>query len=135
MRDHLDAIAARLAPLGYVTHLYAAPEITGQYLILGGRGWDDGVEEGLAPTDDLDTVVPITAVTGTPAGAEKMLRLVRAELSPGRQPTRLAVPGRSAHVMFVRSELIGVDQSVKITGTDRHPGYGVESYRVVSDPL
>lgn len=129
----MDAAEAALAPLGYVTHLFTAPEVSGQYLVIGARGWDGGVEGALAPTGDLDTELRITAVAGTPQGAEIMLRRVREILSPGRDWTALTVPGRSAHVKFARSEYIGVDTSVKITGTDRHPGVGVESYRIVSD--
>ncbi len=73
-------------------------------------------------------------MAGTPAGVEVMLRRVRGLLSPGRSWVRLTVPDRSAETKFARSEFIGVDDSTTITGTDRHPGVGVDSYRLISEP-
>lgn len=136
MRAHLDAIKAALAPLGYTTHLWAAPAVTGQYLILSSRSWESGVEPALCGTDrSLDTEVRVTAVTGTPEGVETMLRLVRDLLGPDDDWTPLAVAGRHAQTHFARGEFIGYDTSVKITNTDRHPGVGVDSYRLLSEPV
>lgn len=133
MRAHLDAIKDALAPLGYKVHLWAAPSIDPQYLVLSSRSWQAGDEPGLCGVDRaLDTEVRVTAVAGTPAGVEVMLRRVRGLL--GEDWSALAVAGRVAQVRFERSEFIGVDDSVKITGTDRHPGVGVDSYRLVSEP-
>lgn len=135
MRSHLDAVKDKIAPLGYTTHLWTAPEVSGQYLILSSPAWDDALEESVCGLDEsLDTEFRIKAVAGTPAGVEVMLRRVRGLLSPGRSWERLAVPARSAQTKFARSEFIGVDTSTKVTGTDRHPGVGVDSYRLVSEP-
>lgn len=136
MRAHLDAISTKLAPLGYVTHLFAAPEVTSQYLVLSSAAWGDALEDGLCATSgDLDTEVRVHAVAGTPAGVEVMLRRVRGVLSPARDWTAVTVAGRSAQVRFERSEFITVDIDVTITNTDRHPGVGVDSYRLVSEPV
>ena len=135
MRSHLDAIEAALSPLGYPIHLWAAPEVTGQYLILSSRSWESGREPALCGTDrSLDTEVRVTAVAGTPAGVEVMLRRVRGVLGPDDSWVPLTVAGRSAQTRFERGEFIGVDRSVKTTTTDRHPGVGVDSYRLVSEP-
>ena len=135
MRSHLDAVKDKIAPLGYTTHLWTAPEVSGQYLILSSPAWDDALEESVCGLDEsLDTEVRIKALAGTPAGVEVMLRRVRGLLSPARDWQPLAVPGRSAQTRFARSEFIGVDTSTKVTGTDRHPGVGVDSYRLVSEP-
>lgn len=136
MRAHLEAVETALVSLGVTTHLYAAHEISGQYFVIGGRGADDGLEDGLCgPDGSIDTEVRLTAVTGTPAGADIMLGNARDILSPGKQWTRLTVAGRSVHIKFERSEFIGIDQSVKFTNSDRHPAWGVDSYRLVSDPV
>ena len=135
MRAHLDAIRDALAPLGYTTHLWAAPAVTPQYLILSSRSWEPSREVSVCGSDrSLDTEVRVTAVAGTPDGVEVMLRRVRALLGPDERWVRLPVAGRVAQTHFARSEFIGVDDSVKITGTDRRPGVGVDSYRLVSEP-
>lgn len=132
MRAHLDAIKAALAPLGYTTHLFAADVVSGQYLILEAPSWDDPIEQRLADMDpSLDTEIRVKAVAGTPAGVEVMLRRVRGVLDGWPS---LGVAGRAARTRFARSEFIGVDRDVTITGTDRHPGVGVDSYRLVSEP-
>lgn len=135
MRAHLDALKARLSPLGYITHLYAAPTISSQYLILGGR-WRPGAEPSLCGTGrSIDTEVPITAVAGTPEGVAIMLDRVRGLLGPDDEWMPLVVAGRVAQTKFERSEgQIGYDTSVKITNTDRYPGVGVDSYRLLSEP-
>lgn len=135
MKTHLDAVKVALSPLGYTTHLWAAPVVSGQYLILSSRSWESGREASICGTDrSLDTEVRVTAVAGTPEGVEVMLRRVRGLLGPDDDWAHLDVPGRSAQTHFARGEFIGVDDSVKISGTDRHPGVGVDSYRLVSEP-
>lgn len=135
MRAHLDALKAALSPLGYATHLWAAPDVTPQYLILSSRSWESSREASVCGTDrSLDTEVRVTAVAGTPEGVEVMLRRVRGLLGPDEEWVRVPLAGRHAQTHFARGEFIGVDDSVKITGTDRHPGVGVDSYRLVSEP-
>lgn len=132
----MEAVEAALSSLSVTTHLYAAHEISGQFFVIGGRGDDDGLEEGLCgPDGSIDTEIRLTAVTGTPTGVDIMLGNARDLLSPGKQWTPLIVAGRSAQIKFERSEFIGIDQSVKFTNSDRHPAWGVDSYRVVSDPV
>ena len=135
MRAHLDALKAALSPLGYATHLWAAPDVTPQYLILSSRSWESSREASVCGTDlSLDTEVRVTAVAGTPEGVEVMLRRVRGLLGPDEEWVRVPLADRHAQTHFARGEFIGVDDSVKITGTDRHPGVGVDSYRLVSEP-
>lgn len=135
MRAHLDALRGRLAPLEYVTHLWTAPMVSGQYLILSSRSWAAGSEPGVCGKDrSLDTEIRVTAVAGTPEGVEVMLRRVRGLLGPDDSWASLAVAGRVAQTRFVRGEYIGVDDSTTITNTDRHPGVGVDSYRLISEP-
>ena len=135
MIAHLAAVKTHLGPLGYTAHLVWAPEVTGQYLVLGGRAWERPRESPLSGlTDDLDTDLRITAVTGTPEGASIMLARVRALLSPQLDETRVPMAGRDVRVRFERSEFLTVDQDQVITGTSRHPAVGVDTYRLTSQP-
>ena len=135
MKAHLDAIKAELAPLEYTTHFFAAPVVSSQYLIVSSPSWGGPLEAPVAATSgSVDVDVRVKAVTGTPEGVAIMLGRVRALLGPDNEWVRLTVAGRSAHVRFVRSEFIDVDRDVTITNTDRHPGVGVDTYRLVSEP-
>lgn len=134
MKAHLDAIRAELESL-YTTHLFVAPSVSSQYLILSSPSWGGPLEAPVASSSgSLDVDVRVKAVAGTPEGVAIMLGRVRALLGTDSEWVRLAVAGRSAHVRFVRSEFIDVDRDVTITNTDRHPGVGVDTYRLVSEP-
>lgn len=135
MRAHLDALADVLEPLGWKTYLFTSPDAVGQYLILSSRSWSGGLEDGLVGDTSLDTEIRVKAVAGTPMGVEVMLRRVRELLCPDGQWLTLDVPGRAASVKFARSEFITTDIDVTITGSNRHPGVGVDSYRLVSEPV
>lgn len=131
----LKAIEAVLHPVGYPTHRIYASAVTGQYLVLGGKGWDSTDEPPLAgPATDVDTDVRVTAVTGTVDGVATMLDRVREVLSPGSQWSRVPIVGWRLEVRYRRSEFIDVDTSTTITGTNRHPAYGVDTYQLVAQP-
>lgn len=135
MKAHLDAVSAALAPLAYTTHLFAAPVVSSQYLILSSPSWGGPIEAPVASTSgSFDVDVRVKAVAGTPEGVAIMLGRVRSLLGPDNGWVRMAVSGRVAHVRFVRSEFIDVDRDVTITNTDRHPGVGVDTYRLISEP-
>ena len=136
MIEHLKALQASLAPLEYPTHLLWAAEVSGQYLVLGSPAWSRPSDLPLCgASDDLDTDVRITAVTGTPEGVLTMLRRVRELWSPHLRPSRVPMAGRDARIRFERSEFVTVDQDLTIPNTNRHPGVGVDTYRLVSQPL
>lgn len=133
MRTHLEAIKARLTDTAPTFLVWAVGE--SRYFVLTSPAWDPSREVPVCgATQSLDTEVRVKAVTGTPEGVLTMLDLVRDELSPGLRSTPLVVAGRSATVKFVRSEFVDVDDSTVITGTDRHPAVGVDTYRIVSEP-
>lgn len=142
MMDHLKAVAAKLAELGYPVHIgwaYGSTDTTVPavpYIVLAGPGWGiDPAEMPVAGADDaLDAPMRLTAVGGNPEAAGIVLGRARALLSPRMAATPLTVDGRSsASIQYTRSEFIGVDRDVTITNTNRHPGVGVESYRIRSD--
>jgi len=135
MNQHLAALKARLAGLNYVTHLYAAPSVTDQYLILSGPGWGNDPEGPVAgATGTFEVEIRVKAVTANSDGVAIMLQRIRDELSPDSVPTRLVVAGRSAWIGWARSEFIDVDRDALIEGTNLHPAYGVDSYTLTSEP-
>lgn len=136
MITHLTAVKDHLASLSYLTHLVWAPTVTSQYLVLNGAGWNQPEDLPLCGLSEvLDTDLRVTAVAGTPEGADIMLRRVRAILSPLMAITRVPLAGRDLRVRFERSEFLTVDQDQVITGTNRHPALGVDTYHLTSQPL
>ena len=146
MRVHLRALAAALEPLGYPVHLlHANPASTTDgtdvvppvpYLVLRGA-WRSPEEMPVCErTDSLDTPVYITGTASTAEGALVVLDRVRRHLSPHLAPTVLAVTGRTAQVRWVRNEVEPqVDRDLRLPNSNRHPGFGVDSYRLTSEPL
>lgn len=135
MIEHLQAISARLASLGYATYLVYAPEVQPQYLVLSGPSWATPDELPLSTTsDDLTTDIRVKAVTGTPEGVGVMLTRIRELLSPRLAETSVPMAGRDFRLRFERSEFLEVDTDLTITGTNRHPAVGVDTYRLVSQP-
>ena len=106
------------------------------YFVLTGPSWGKPDEAPLADADAaLDDEFRVTGVTGTPEGAAILLKRAMDELSPAGAWKALEVPGRVAWVKFVRSEFVGVDRDLTIASTNRHPGVGVDTYRLVSEPI
>ena len=139
MRAHLQALRTLLAPLGYPVHLFHAegrsdvevPPVP--YLVLRGPSWADPDDEPVCgPGADLDARVMVTATASTVEGALVVLARVRNHLMPHAV---LPVAGRHAALTRHRSEVEPqVDQDLRLPGSDRHPGFGVDSYRLHSVP-
>lgn len=134
MRTHLNAVKARLDATAPTFIVWAQGEA--RYFVLTAPAHELSDEAAVSSTTDaFDFEVRVKAVTGTPEGVLAMLDLARAELSPGGRSSALTVAGRAATIRFVRSEFVDVDDSTTITGTNRHPAVGVDTYRVVSQPV
>lgn len=130
----LDAVRTALGVLGYPVHLVDAGAAQPQYLVLGGKAWDIPAEPGLSPTRSLETEMRVTAAAGTPEGVIIMLGSVRQLLSPDLQPLHVSMDDWSLHLLYARSEFVGIDTSTTITATNRSPAYGVDSYQLAADP-
>lgn len=105
------------------------------YFVLAGPSWGAPEEAPVCAVDEaLDAEFRLTAVAANPEAAGILLGRARAVLSPGTGWTRIPYEGRVVMVKFVRSEVLGVDRDVTIPRTNRHPGYGVDTYRLVSEP-
>lgn len=136
MKAHLDALAARVVALQYPAHIvWATGALTYPYAVLSSPAWDSPAELPLCGFDTrVSFDVRVKVVAGTPQGVYVALERIRDDLSPGGRSSALAVLGRFAHVKFVRSEFVDVDESTTLTGTDHHPAFGVDTYRVDSQP-
>lgn len=144
MRDHLNALAAHLEQLGYPVHLYRANPLKGAdedtvppvpYLVLRGA-WGSGDEVPASDsTTTLDTEVRVTATATTAEGAGVVLERVRGLLSPRSDWTSVPMDGRVVQVKRARAEIDpDVDMDLRLPGSNRHPGFGVDSYRLHSTP-
>jgi hypothetical protein len=131
----LNAIRDHLASLQYQTHLIRAVDPVPPYLVLGGPAWGTPDEPPLSgPVTSLDADFRVTGTTGTPEGVLIVLGRVRDLLSPGLDWTPVPTADGALHVRFTRSEFVDVDTSTTVTGTNRHPAFGVDTYRLAFEP-
>lgn len=128
------ALKAELGGL-YTAHLGAADVISDQYVVLSGPPWAVGEEPLSQPSGGFNGQVQITAVTGTTAGVLIMLRRLRDLWSPNLQPFTRSLGDWHVTTSYVRSEALDVDRSLMITGTNRHPAYGVDTFVVAAEPI
>lgn len=141
MRAHLRALAAHLEPLGYPVHLYRAEGARAEetppvpFLVLGGS-WSRGEDAPLCDsTETLDTTIRITGTASTTEGAGVVMDRVRLLLSPGGGWSSVPMEGRAVQVKRLRAEVDPMaDPDLRLPNSDRHPGFGVDSYRLRSVP-
>lgn len=140
LRDGVKPVLVGLTP-PVSTHVgYAYGETTSEippvpYFVLAGPSWGLPEEAPVCGVDEaLDAEFRLTAVAANPEAAGILLGRARAVLSPNGEWARIPYEGRRVEVKFVRSEVIGVDRDVTIPKSNRHPGYGVDTYRLVSEP-
>lgn len=140
LRDGVKPVLNTIVP-AMTTHIgYAYGDTTSEippvpYFVLAGPSWGVPEEAPVCGVDEaLDAEFRLTAVAGNPEAAGILLGKARALLSPAGAWTPIPYDGRSVSVKFVRSEVLGVDRDVTIAATNRHPGYGVDTYRLVSEP-
>lgn len=131
MLAHIAAVKALLAPLGYAVYYVDVPEApTLPYVLLWGTGGTPGPERPLSGPTDLTDRLGVTCVAGTPEGVLIVAARVRGVLD-GAEPT---VTGRRAWLHLWDSRAVQVDRDVTFPGTNRHPAYGVDLYRLTSAP-
>lgn len=139
MIAHLQAIQAALAPTGLAGFRFTADGVPAlPYYVLACPAWGPQFQEPLAQVSAAVTFdMRVTGVAGTADGAVVVLSRVRSVLSPAGEGDWTDVPmtGRVVKVAYVRSEFVGVDPDVTVTGTNRHPGVAVDTYRIVSQPI
>lgn len=86
------------------------------------------------PGGEFTDALGVTAVAGTPDGVWIVQEAVRGVLSPGGRTTRHDVDGDVMWLALFDSRAVQIDRDVTITGTNRHPAFGVDLYRLTSTP-
>jgi len=136
MLAHIQAIQSGLSSAGYPVYFVSVPSApTFPYVLLWSGTGSPGSEEPLCgPVGDIEAVVGVTVVAGTPAGVLTVQAKVRGILSPGDARTALTVAGRSASLKRTGGQTVQVDRDVKIPGTDTSPAFSVDLYDLHSTP-
>lgn len=130
MREHIAAIEALLAPLGYETYYVDVPETpTLPYVLLWGSSGTPTAERPIGfpdlDDDDLTDLLGVTCVAGTAYGVLTVRSLVRGVLNDSRPD----VVGRFVELHLFDSRDTQVDRDVT-----PHVPFGVDMYRLVSNP-
>lgn len=134
MRAHVAAIKAQLESAGRQVYVVDVPEgvvpTFPYYLIWATTG--DERSDSLCNTDRyIDTEVGVTNVGLTPDSVWAVSATSRGLL----QDWSPVVEGRAVHPLD-RTEARAVlpDRDVTLPNTNRHPYYGVDLYRLISEP-
>lgn len=135
MISELRALQTRITALGVSAHIGQVPANTPMpYASLSAPGHDVQTDEAHAPSGDRAADLRVLVTHTNESNVYLALDKIRADLSPGDLPSRLEVTGRHAVVDFVRSEFVSTDRDVTYGTTNRHPGFGVDTYHVTSQP-
>lgn len=135
MIEELRALRDRINALGISAHIGQVPSgVTMPYASISAPGFDHDDPSLVGPCGERAADVRVLVSHTTESNVYVALDKVRADLWPNEAPSRLDVLGRYATVDFVRSEFVMTDRDVTYGATNRHPGYGVDTYRVDSQP-
>lgn len=133
MIEHVEAIKDLIPYTTYFVDVPTNP--TYPYVLVWTSAGSPGTEPAVCgPGEDIDAVVGLTHVAGTPEGALIVAHATRAVMKPTVGPLRLDVPGHAAWLTFFDSQNVQVDRDVTIPSTNRHPAFVVDLYRLTSTP-
>lgn len=138
MIAELRALKAAVKAAGVGAHIGQVPsDARLPYVSLSAPPYDSPETEpvGGRDADDLSAVVRVLLTHTTEHNVYVALSALRNTLTPGLEPTPLPVDGRHAVIEFVRSEFVQTDRDITYGNTNRHPGYGVDSYRITSQKV
>ena len=137
MIAHLQALRDRIRTLrGVSAFVGQVPDGTRFPYVSLAAGYDPGDELPVCgPGGALSADVRVMVTDDIESNTYRTLAAIRDLLTPGLSPTRLDVPGRFVEVTWVRSEFVTTDRSVTYGASNRHPGYGVDTYHIDSQPL
>lgn len=134
MRAHLQAVRAMIeAAWSHPVYIGEVPaEATYPYVLLWSSPGRLTAAEVDGVMDDLSEPIGVTMVGATYEAALQVVPRVRAALM-GKAPT---VSGRYCHPLRLEpdGQPVQVDKATKIPKTDRYPSYGVDRYRLRSEP-
>jgi len=141
VRAELAAVEALLAPWGKQVFYIEAKETTDAsgvvtpisypYVLLWGSPGLLRADEMDGAQDDLNDMLGVTVAALTPDACLKAVDKVRSYLL-GKQP--LANGRHVQPLRLVDSQRVTADQSVTIPATNSHPYFGVDIYRIISEP-
>lgn len=136
MRAHVDALKAMLAPLGYPVHFVEVPApATYPYVLLWAGVGAPGLEQAVDDVrQDIDTTLGVTGVGSSPESALALLEKVRTVFAPGGHHATVVVTGYQTTLRLYDSRTVTLDVDVTLSGTSRHPAYGVDLYRLIATP-
>lgn len=140
----LEAIKATLAPLDYSIHLLSAEGVAATetppvpYLVLAPANSTGLLPDELAicgPHDAMEFDLRVTAVSYPADAPTKVQQRVREALAPGLGISRIPAFGRLITVAYLRTEVVSqLDRDMFVAGANRHPSWGVDTYRVSVQP-
>lgn len=115
----------------YPVHLVAAPDTARPpyMLVWSSAGRPSPEADAAGMSAGIDDTVGVTCVAGTPDGALIVADDARLALAGG-----VTVPGRLVWLSLSDSRPVQVDRDVTFAGTDTHPAYVVDLYRLQSTP-
>jgi hypothetical protein len=127
MKADVDGILALAATSGYATYFVDVPtEPTYPYILIWSSGGGLSPERPIADTHaDVDDLIGVTTVAGTPAGVLIAQAVVRGVLDL-KSPV---VSGRTTILELVTSQPVQLDRDVRNPTTNKNPAYGVDLYR------
>jgi hypothetical protein len=128
---HLEAVQALLDPLGYPVYFVDVPQVpTYPYVLLWSSAGHMVAEAICDEQADLDDLLGVTFVAGTPAAALVVAAAVRRVLMDSEPD----VAGWSSLLRLFDSRPVQVDRDVTNPALNRHPAYGVDIYQYRSTP-
>lgn len=141
MRAHLAALADHLrAATPLAVHLYRAEGPSEgvvprtPFLVLRG-GYEADEDAVCGESDGLDATARVTCTADSADSAALVADRVREVLSPRRGWSRVPMAGRVVEVRLERVEVEPQsDLDLRLPNSDRHPGFCVLAFRLVSQP-
>lgn len=132
MRDHFDAVKALLAPLNRRVYVIGAPSaVEYPYFLLWGLPGTRSTEALDGRQVVVNDLLRVTSVGKTPESAMELQRLSRDALIEAVP----VVAGRTVHALrMFDSQPIQADRDIVLPDVNRNPFYGVDIYRLVSEP-
>lgn len=135
MIDELQAMRERIRALGINAHIGQVPAGTQMpYASLSAPGTDLDAPALAGPCGRRSADVRVMVTHTTESNVYRALDKIRDDLWPDEHPSHLLVPGRYVTADFVRSEFVTTDRDLTFGDSNRHPGYGVDTYHVDSQP-
>jgi hypothetical protein len=126
VKAHIEAIKAALT--GSITAYYVdVPDVAAYpYVLLWGTAGNPGIETSVAADTDMSDLLGATVVDTTPYNVLRAADIVRGILNG----LLLPVAGRRALLSFEFSSTVQPDKTITLPGTNSHPFYTVDRYRL-----